>query len=149
DGPGTVTFSTSNSLTTQATFSAAGAYILRLTAIDGQQSASSDTTIVVNPSDDLAPQITSISNQVALFEGNLLRNPGNEEQYVNGVPQGWVKVQPEYTRAWLQATAAIDGTYSFYGGDNLGDLTTPVELYQDVDMTPYASLIATGNEAVS
>jgi len=46
-GPGTVTFGNVNALSTTASFSAAGTYVLRLTATDGDLSASADVTIVV------------------------------------------------------------------------------------------------------
>ncbi len=46
-GPGTVTFANANALVTTATFSAAGSYVLRLTANDGQFGVSDDITIEV------------------------------------------------------------------------------------------------------
>jgi hypothetical protein len=47
-GPGTVTFSAPTAATTNASFSIAGAYVLRLTASDGALSASDDVAITVN-----------------------------------------------------------------------------------------------------
>ena len=46
-GPGTVTFGNANAVDTTASFSAAGTYVLRLTASDGQLSASDDVTVQV------------------------------------------------------------------------------------------------------
>jgi RHS repeat-associated protein len=46
-GPGPVSFSTSQSATTTATFNLPGTYVLRLTATDGQLTSSSDTTVIV------------------------------------------------------------------------------------------------------
>ncbi|MGC4075163.1 MAG: alpha/beta hydrolase-fold protein [Nibricoccus sp.] len=48
-GPGTVTFGNELSLSTTASFSAPGTYVLRLTAGDGALAASDDLTIVVSP----------------------------------------------------------------------------------------------------
>ena len=48
-GPGTVTFSGPNALTTSVTFSVAGTYVLRLTASDSVSSTSDDVTVTVNP----------------------------------------------------------------------------------------------------
>jgi len=48
-GPGTVTFGNANALSTSATFSAAGTYVLRLTASDSLLSSADDVTITVNP----------------------------------------------------------------------------------------------------
>jgi hypothetical protein len=51
-GPGTVMFANPNAAATTATFSAAGPYVLRLTANDGSLSASDDVAItVVTPVD--------------------------------------------------------------------------------------------------
>ncbi len=53
-GAGTVTFNNTNALTTTATFSTAGTYVLRLSASDSQLSASDDITITFTVvSDDL------------------------------------------------------------------------------------------------
>jgi hypothetical protein len=46
-GPATVTLQAANAVSTQATFSAAGTYVLRLTANDGGLSASDDVTVTV------------------------------------------------------------------------------------------------------
>ena len=46
-GPGTVTFTNPNAVDTTASFSAAGTYVLRLTANDGALSTSDDVTVTV------------------------------------------------------------------------------------------------------
>ena len=48
-GPGTVTFSSPSTASTQATFSTFGTYVLQLTANDSQLSSSSNVTVTVNP----------------------------------------------------------------------------------------------------
>jgi CARDB len=48
-GPGTVTFGNPNAVDTTASFSAAGSYVLRLTANDSALSTSDDVNITVNP----------------------------------------------------------------------------------------------------
>ena len=48
-GPGTVTFGAPTSLTTTASFSASGSYVLRLTASDGALTASDVVGVTVNP----------------------------------------------------------------------------------------------------
>ena len=47
-GPGTVTFGNARSPATTASFSAAGTYVLRLTASDGSLSSTDDVTVTVN-----------------------------------------------------------------------------------------------------
>ena len=48
-GPGTVTLGNANLVSTTASFSVYGVYVLRLIANDGGASASDDVTITVNP----------------------------------------------------------------------------------------------------
>ena len=60
-GPGTVTFGDPSALSTTATFSAAGPYVLRLTADDSALQTSDDLTVTVNAT-----------------SGNLVGNPGFE-----------------------------------------------------------------------
>ena len=52
-GPGTAAFATPTSATTDATFSAAGDYVLRLTVSDSALSTTNDVTVKVFPSDAL------------------------------------------------------------------------------------------------
>ncbi len=59
-GPGTVTFSTPTSVSTTASFSTAGTYVLRLTASDSALSATDDVQITVNAA-PVAPVITSFT----------------------------------------------------------------------------------------
>lgn len=54
-GPGTVSFANAASPTTAATFSAAGAYLLRLTASDGQLSNSAYVTVTANAPSTATP----------------------------------------------------------------------------------------------
>ena len=59
-GPGSVTFTSPNTASTQATFSTAGVYVLQLTANDSQLSSSSNVTVTVNSQADslnLSPSI--------------------------------------------------------------------------------------------
>jgi hypothetical protein len=61
-GPGNVTFANASSKTTTATFSAAGAYVLRLSASDGALTGSDDIGITLNvpPPDTTPPSITNV-----------------------------------------------------------------------------------------
>ncbi len=54
-GAGTVTFDPPDAPQTTATFSAAGTYVLKLTASDGDQSVSDTVTVTVNPETSLPP----------------------------------------------------------------------------------------------
>jgi hypothetical protein len=61
-GPGTVNFNNPGNLSATAQFSAAGSYVLRLTASDGSLSASDDIAVTVNPAQLLAPENLRIIN---------------------------------------------------------------------------------------
>jgi hypothetical protein len=60
-GPGTVTFANSNALSTTASFSAGGNYVLRLTANDGALAASDDIGVTVNGSAQPPFRIDSVT----------------------------------------------------------------------------------------
>jgi hypothetical protein len=68
-GPGTVTFSNSNSEITTATFSAAGVYDLQFTVANQFASASDRVRITVNPPASLPGVVLSVSNEMQ-FTGN-------------------------------------------------------------------------------
>ena len=61
-GLGTVAFADAHAASTTATFSAAGTYVLRLSATDGDLSASDDVTIIVNegPGSNHAPGLPAL-----------------------------------------------------------------------------------------
>jgi hypothetical protein len=61
-GPGTATFGNANSANTTVTFSAAGSYVLRLTATDGSTTVFEDLAVTATSS-NTAPTIGAISNQ--------------------------------------------------------------------------------------
>src|SRR5437879_12632779 len=58
-GPGTVSFSNASALDSTATFSASGAYVLRLTVSDGALAASDDVAVTVNP-DKIDPALRAL-----------------------------------------------------------------------------------------
>ncbi|MGY1620128.1 PKD domain-containing protein [Geodermatophilus sp. SYSU D00691] len=66
-GPGTVTFASASSVDTTATFSAAGSYVLRLTANDGQLQANDDVAVTVldggTTPTNTAPQVNAGADQ--------------------------------------------------------------------------------------
>jgi RHS repeat-associated protein len=81
-GPAPVTFSSPNTAVTQATFTAVGTYVLRLTATDTEFTVSSDVTVLVKPA------------------------PVNQPPVVNAGPGGTVTVPGVFA---LHGTATDDG----------------------------------------
>jgi hypothetical protein len=69
-GPGTVTFGNLNAVDTTATFSAAGTYVLRLTANDGQLTTFDEITFTVSPASQTPdPTPTAEPTQIAFQDG--------------------------------------------------------------------------------
>lgn len=75
-GPGTVTFSPANAATTTVTFSAAGTYVLRLSASDGALASLDEVQVTVssagsNPCDGICAGATSFTVNGSYSSGNL------------------------------------------------------------------------------
>lgn len=68
-GPGTVTFGDAHAVGTEASFSAAGTYVLRLTATDSDLTVSDNVTVVVNPAapTNTAPSVYAGADQEVLL----------------------------------------------------------------------------------
>jgi hypothetical protein len=60
-GPGVVSFSATTALSTTASFTSAGSYVLRLTTSDGALSGSDEITVQVDPAANLPPTATAQS----------------------------------------------------------------------------------------
>jgi RHS repeat-associated protein/uncharacterized repeat protein (TIGR01451 family) len=106
-GPGTVTFTRPTQVSTAAAFSAPGEYVLRLTANDGEYTASSDVTVralVVNG----APAVFAGDNRVLEFPERSLTLVGSVTD--DGLPAGGT-----LSMAWSLVTGA--GTVSFGSPD--------------------------------
>jgi hypothetical protein len=104
-GPGTVTFANPAALSTTATFSTAGTYVLQLTATDGMLSASSTITVTVNS----APVScgASISGTVTLT-ANVTSSVGiTRVQFeLDGSNLGPPLTTIPYSFSWLTTTVA-------------------------------------------
>ena len=94
-GPGTVTFSDAGEVDTTASFSAAGSYLLRLTADDGEFQASDETNIgVVVPSDG-GPGDGMVTGAATLDLRDdrkmkwELTNNGTEDVFITRVVVSW------------------------------------------------------------
>ncbi|MEM9775406.1 MAG: Ig-like domain-containing protein, partial [Chloroflexota bacterium] len=68
-GPGTATFTNANSVSTSVSFSTFGSYTLRLTADDGDLTASDDVVIVVEPVTSFLPIIYVSSTSAGVVSG--------------------------------------------------------------------------------
>ena len=73
-GPGTVTFGNASAVDTTASFSAAGNYVLRLTAGDGALAGADDVAVTVNPPPSSDPLFESLATK------QLSHNTGEKPQ---------------------------------------------------------------------
>ncbi len=120
-GPGTTTFGAPTSASTTATFTAAGTYVLRLTASDGELSASSTVTVTVTaaPPENAAPTVDAGADQaVTLPAAATLNGTANDD----GLPADgalalqWSQVSgPGSTTFSAPASASTSATFSTAG----------------------------------
>ncbi len=92
-GPGAVTFATPTKAETQATFSKAGLYVLRVTASDGELTAADDVVVVVHykrqdqgnrdPKVDAGPDQTIVFPATATLNGTVTDDDRPQERHRN------------------------------------------------------------------
>jgi RHS repeat-associated protein len=146
-GPGTVTFSAPNSPLTNATFSAAGTYVLRLTASDTQLSAFDEVTVTVAPSNQ-APQVfAGVDLTIQLPGAATLNGTATDD----GLPAGsavsvqWSKVSgPGEVLFANPANAATAATFRTAGVYTLRLTASDSLLARSDDVTVTVSSTASG-----
>jgi hypothetical protein len=114
-GPGTVVFGGENSLTTTATFSMEGTYVLRLTADDTELSASDEVVVAVeNSYSNMAPEVNAGADQMIVWPEDTVNLVGTVSD--DGLPAGIVNVH------WSKVSGP--GTVVFGGEDSLTTTAT-------------------------
>ena len=110
-GPGTVTFANAGAVDTMATFSEAGAYVLRLSATDSAESASDTLAITVNP---IATPMVIVPNVVGLTRTEATTALGTDlvvgtitEQTDLTVPEGTVIAQDPAANSTVSFGSAV------------------------------------------
>src|SRR5262249_35101194 len=115
-GPGSVTFGSASALTTTATFSASGTYVLRLTAYDGALTSTSDVTIFANG----PPVVNAGANQAITWPGlaNLSGTATDDGLPNNTLQPTWSRVSGPGPVTFANASAlsttasfSVSGTY--------------------------------------
>ncbi|HEY4187025.1 MAG TPA: hypothetical protein VGP07_18260 [Polyangia bacterium] len=121
-GPGTVTFANASAKATTATFSAAGAYTLRLTASDSALTASDDIIVTVNPATtaNTAPVVNAGPDQTITLPATAsLAGTVTDDGKPNPpatVTTTWSKVSGPGTATFANASAkATTATFSVAG----------------------------------
>lgn len=147
NGPGTVAFSNPSALQTSATFGAEGVYTLRLTATDGELSASDDVIVTVNPAQsNQPPTVDAGTDKTIKLNGNLAVNGSAEIEPVGGAIPDWNVVSGS---SWsrLQGGSGTTpfarfGEYVFSPGT-----AANAEITQDIDVRAYANKIDAGTQS--
>ena len=153
-GTGTVTFSNPNALATTATFSMAGAYVLRLIASDGALSSTSDVTITTHPANQ-APMVNAGSAQTITLPATAAMNGTATD---DGLPAGstlsvaWSKFSGPGTVTFLNpntlattATFSIAGTYILRLTANDGALSSTSDVTITVNAANQAPMVNAGS----
>ena len=145
-GPGTVTFGNASAVDTTATFSAAGTYVLRLTASDSDLSASDELTVAVNPAGTNQPPVVSagLDQTITLPAGATLDGTVTDD----GLP-----APPTLTTTWSQTSgpgtttfgdaSAVDTTATFSAAGTYELRLTA----SDGEFSPFDELTVTVNPA--
>jgi subtilisin family serine protease len=125
-GPGTVTFANASAQATTATFSAAGSYMLRLTASDSALSSSDDIVVTVNPTQPVntPPVVNAGPDQaITLPASASLSGTVTDDGLPNppaAVTTTWSKVSGPGTVTFANASArATTATFSAAGSYTL------------------------------
>lgn len=105
-GPGTVTFANASAAATTATFSAAGLYVLRLTASDGSLSAFDETQVTVSAANQ-APVVEAGPNRSITLPATASLSGSVTD---DGLP-----TPPALTMAWTKTSGPGTVTFSPVG----------------------------------
>jgi RHS repeat-associated protein len=146
-GPGAITFANPANALTDATFSEAGTYVVRFSASDTELTSTDELTVTVNPAaPNQAPVVAAGADGLTELNSNLVQNPGNDEELVNGEIRAWTEaVGTLWTRAFSGTNdlpESINGGSVFYAGE-----TASAELRQDFDVSGFAATIAAGTQS--
>lgn len=119
-GPGTVSFADAGAVDTTASFSAAGTYLLRITADDGSQSVSDDVQVTVNPPPNTAPSVSAGGDiSVGLPAAAALNGSVSDDGLPNPpgtVTTGWSQISGPGTVTFGDAAAvATSASFSSAG----------------------------------
>jgi parallel beta helix pectate lyase-like protein/K319-like protein len=146
-GPGTVTFVNANAVDTQASFTVAGTYILRLTANDGALSTTDSMQVTVSPMPNTAPVVDAGPNRsITLPAGASLDGTVSDDGLPNpptAVTTTWSKGSGPGTVTFVNANAVdtqasftVAGTYILRLTANDGALSTTDSMQVTVSPVP-------------
>ena len=157
-GPGTVTFGNASAKNTTASFSAAGTYVLRLTASDSALSSTSDVTSSVNATSGTMPGMTDSVTHMPptsgtyaydTFKPNAAGFPGLGQTYVDPIFGSTIR---RLTKDFpLQSANDIYGKNGFWNADGTRFMYRSPTDYRIIDTTTGAAVrtdVPTGDNGV-
>ena len=150
-GPGTVVFNNINDLNATATFDQPGTYTLRLTADDGQLSATDDVIITVNPAPpgNQAPSVNAGPDQNITLpaNANLSGTANDDGQPNNQLTTTWSKVSGPGNVTFGDASALnTTATFSQDGSYVLRLTADDSQLSSTDDITVLVNAAPPGNQ---
>ncbi len=130
-GPGTVVFGDASSVDTNAGFSEAGNYVLRLTATDGELYATDDVTISVSPpegsgSQDLSVSLSSDDAEEWVSNSRVRLTSSDLEMFDEGGKAPIRAVGVRFQGVAIPWGATVTNAYVQFQVDEVHSLTTEV-----------------------
>jgi hypothetical protein len=146
-GPSSVSFADVSSASTSATFTAAGTYVLRLTASDGALSASDDVAVTITTSEtNRGPEVSAGPDVTAVLNGGTAQASLAGSASDDGLPQGstltvtWTRVSGPAAVSFANASSAATTVSFTTAGTYILRLTaTDGSLSSSDDMTAIVS----------
>jgi hypothetical protein len=147
-GPGTVGFANANAVDTTASFSAAGTYVLRLTANDGALSTSDDVTVTVAPGGsstilDIPIRAGADDAEESISSGAVSLGSSDLELTTDGTTVQTVGLR--FTNVTVPRGATITNAYVQFSVDEVSTGTASLNVAAQAADTAAAFTTATGN----
>ena len=117
-GPGAAVFGAPTAAITTVAFPAVGTYVLRLTATDGELSATDVVSVAVDGTPNLAPTVEAGANQTVTLPANITSLSGTvtDDGPPSSVTTTWSKVSGAGTVTFANAASlATTATFSMQG----------------------------------
>ena len=148
NGPGPVTFQNPNALSTQATFTTAGTYLLRLTGSDGALSATDSVQVTVQPA--LPPGAATVERRIATGGDDAEENAssrvavnGGDLELVYDKGNQWVGLR--FTNLMVPRGATVTRAYLQFAADETQSEVTTLTIQAQAVDNAATFTTATGN----
>jgi hypothetical protein len=155
---GTVSFYNPNEASTQASFSSAGTYVLKLTANDSQLQSSATTTVTVNPPVDQPPAVNAGPNQTITLPANVVMLNGSATDGGLPLTTSWTMASGPapvlFANSTVPVTTAMFTIAGFYtlqlsasNGQTSASATMTVTVNPQANTPPSGSIVLSPSSA--